>query len=89
MRIGSVRLIFVANSSPKDQRRLLELLNEKMADVKLLEVEVKQFLGSNQKALVPRMISLTEAARERKPTTCNHEVTNCETMLAPQFPNEQ
>jgi hypothetical protein len=82
LRTGRVRLIFVADSIPKELRRLVEFLNEKMADVEVLAVEVKQFLGSSQKALVPRVIGLTEAARERKPPPRNRGLTNRETMLA-------
>jgi hypothetical protein len=67
LRNGRVRLIFVADSIPKELRRLVEFMNDKMSDVEVLAVEVKQYLGHGQKAMVPRVIGLTEAARSKKP----------------------
>jgi hypothetical protein len=66
LRQGRIRLLFVADAIPRELRRLVEFLNAKMADVEVLAVEVKQFLGHGQKAMVPRVIGLTEAAREKK-----------------------
>jgi hypothetical protein len=64
---GRVRLIFVADHTPRELRRLVEFLNEKMAEVEVLIVEIKQYASADgQKALVPRVIGLTEAARSRK-----------------------
>jgi hypothetical protein len=68
LRAGKVRLLFVADSIPAELRRLVEFLNEKMDDVEVLAVEIKQFLGAGeQKVLVPRLIGMTEVAREKKP----------------------
>lgn len=71
-----VRLVFVADSTPKELRRLVEFLNEEMTNVEVLAVEVKQFQKPEDerfKALVPRVIGVTESARQakessRKPT---------------------
>ncbi|MBN2499802.1 MAG: hypothetical protein JXB38_03480 [Anaerolineales bacterium] len=64
---GRVRLIFVADHTPRELRRLVEFLNEKMEDVEVLIVEIKQYISTGgQKALVPRVIGLTEAARSKK-----------------------
>lgn len=72
LRAGQVRLIFVADETPKELRRLVEFLNEKMADVEVLAVEVKQFLGkADQIVLVPRVIGITEAIRKGKETGSN------------------
>ena len=68
LRQGQVRLIFVADDLPKELRRLVEFLNEQMSDVQVLAVEVKQFVGEGQKALVPRVIGATESALEKKGT---------------------
>ena len=38
-----VRLVFVADRTPKDLRRLVEFLNEEMANVEVLAVEIKQY----------------------------------------------
>jgi hypothetical protein len=68
LRQHRVRLIFVADSTPKELRRLVEFLNEEMRSVEALAVEVKQFQrdsGRGQTALVPRVLGLTEAARQK------------------------
>ncbi len=67
LRDGRVRLIFVADSTTPELRRLVEFLNEKMQDVEVLAVEVKQFLGEDgHKAVVPRVVGLTQAAIQTK-----------------------
>ena len=66
LRSGRVRLIFVADSVSRELRRLVEFLNEKMADVEVLAVEIKQFLGEGRTAHVPRVIGATETASEIK-----------------------
>jgi hypothetical protein len=68
LRQHKVRLVFVADSTPKELRRLVEFLNEEMANVEVLAVEVKQFQresGKGQTALGPRVVGLTETAREK------------------------
>ena len=67
-----VRLIFVADSTPKELRRLVEFLNEEMANIEVLAVEIKSYkgIGSNKsQALVPRVIGLTETIRSKKKKT--------------------
>ena len=66
LRDGRVRLVFVADQTTRELRRLVEFLNEKLVDIEVLAVEVKQFAGEEQTAVVPRVIGLTEAARETK-----------------------
>ncbi len=66
LRSGHVRLVFVADEIPRELRRLVEFLNEKMADVEVLAVEVKQFVTSGHRVVVPRVLGLTEAARASK-----------------------
>lgn len=68
LRAGTVRLIFVADTIPVELRRLVEFLNEKMSDIEVLAVEVKQFLGEGQKAIVPRVLGITETTREARRT---------------------
>ncbi len=57
---GRVRLIFVADETPRELRRLVEFLNSNMPNVDVFAVEIKQFLGKGQNALVPRLIGFTE-----------------------------
>jgi hypothetical protein len=67
LREGYIRLIFVADEIHRELRRLVEFLNSKMSDVEVLAVEIKQYLGQGQKAMVPRVIGMTEASRGTKP----------------------
>jgi hypothetical protein len=59
---GNVRLIFVADDISQELRRLVDFLDRKMtdADVRVLAIEIKQFKGKNQRAMVPRIIGRTE-----------------------------
>jgi hypothetical protein len=69
LRARKVRLVFVADKTRKELRRLVEFLNEEMRNVEVLAVEVKQFQQPDQmgqKALVPRVVGFTEAARAAK-----------------------
>lgn len=85
LKAGNVRLIFVADKIPTELRRLVEFLNEQMVKVEVLAVEVKQFLGEGQKAIVPRVIGVTETARDikqsanRKPITREGFLAKCST----------
>jgi len=66
LRTGHIRLVFLADRTPRELRRLVEFLNAKMADVEVLAVEVKQYLGDQHRVVVPRVVGLTEAARDTK-----------------------
>ncbi len=81
LRNGRIRLIFVADTIPRTLRRLVEFLNSKMNDVEVLAVEVKQFIGKGQKAMVPRVIGITEATRGTKPGSSRPQLTRT-TFLA-------
>ena len=66
LRQGRVRLLFVVNKAPAELRRLVEFLNEKMEDVEALIVELTQYQGDGQTALVPRVIGQTQQTSDRK-----------------------
>jgi hypothetical protein len=66
LRRGDVRLLFVADELPKELRRLIEFLNEQFTNIEVLGVELRQYVGEGIKALVPRVIGQTEAARDQK-----------------------
>lgn len=63
---GRVRLVFVADDIPKELRRLVEFLNEKLTNMEVIAVEIKQYLGDGLRAVVPRAIGLSEKSREIK-----------------------
>jgi hypothetical protein len=81
LKSSNVRLIFVADSVPSELRRLVEFLNEQMRTVEVLAVEAKQFVGEGVSAIVPRLLGMTETAREVKGQV-NRKPTNREQMLA-------
>lgn len=85
LRNHRVRLVFVSDSTSKELRRLIEFLNEEMSNVEVLAVEVKQFQrtgNQKQKALVPRVVGLTEATRNAKPPSSKRKGnTNQEEFL--------
>ena len=94
LRAGKIRLVFVADETPRELRRLVEFLNEKMRDVEVLAVEMKQFLGKEAPTvLVPRVIGLTETARAgkdsggvtppRKYTTREEFMAKCPPQIRP------
>lgn len=65
-RNGKLRLLFVADELPREVRRIIEFLNSKMIDVEVLGVELRQYVGSTLRAMVPRVIGQTEALRRSK-----------------------
>lgn len=66
LRKGDVRLLFVADELPKELRRLIEFLNEQFTNIEVLGVELRQYVGQGIRALVPRVVGQTEAARDQK-----------------------
>ena len=66
---GNVRLLFAADKIPRELRRIIEFLNEKMSTVEVLGVEIRQYRGRGISALVPRIVGQTETARDNKTTS--------------------
>ena len=66
LQAGRVRLVFVADVIPPELRRVVEFLNQQMNPAEVLAVEVRQYVGQDQQALVPRVIGITQSAAVRK-----------------------
>lgn len=66
---GRVRLLFVADALPTELRRVIEFLNEQMSPAEVLGIEIQNYEGDGLRALIPRIVGLTEAAREHKNPT--------------------
>ena len=66
LRDGRLRLLFVADAIPPELQRVIEFLNQRMDDIEVLGIEIKQFTNGKIKTMVPRVIGQTEQARERK-----------------------
>jgi hypothetical protein len=66
LQAGRVRLVFVADRIPSELRRIIEFLNDQMDPAEVMGVEVSQFVGEGQQALVPRVVGVTAEAERRK-----------------------
>jgi len=64
LRVGRVRLLFVADVLPPELVRVIEFLNEQMSPAEVLGVELRQFAGGRDgvKVLVPSVVGRTSAA---------------------------
>lgn len=71
LRLGRLRLVFVAEVISRELRRIIEFLNEQMTITDVLGVEIRQYvdIGGEYQALIPRLIGQTEAARDAKRTS--------------------
>lgn len=70
LKLGRLRLVFVADKISRELRRIIEFLNAQMTETEVLGVEIRQYVdaeGTHQ-TLVPTLIGQTEAAREAKGT---------------------
>lgn len=66
LQAGRIRMLFLADTIPSNLRRIVEFLNEQMDPAEVLAVEVKQYVGTGVKTLVPRVLGQTETARKKK-----------------------
>ena len=67
LRLGKLRLLFVADEIPDSLRRIIEFLNGQMADTEVLGLEIRQFISEqNHRTLVPRIIGRTPSAVQVK-----------------------
>lgn len=61
-----IRLVFVADEIPPELKRIVEFLNGQMDPAEVLAIEIKQYVGSGVKTLVPRVIGQTAEAQRAK-----------------------
>jgi hypothetical protein len=66
MQAGRIRMVFLADAIPPELRRVIEFLNGQMDPAEVIAVEVKQYVGSGLKALVPRVLGQTVEAQNKK-----------------------
>lgn len=68
LKLGKLRLVFVADEIPRELRRVIEFLNEQMESTEVIGVEVKQFAedGGEATTLMSTLIGQTETARQVK-----------------------
>lgn len=69
LRLGKLRLLFVADEIPETLQRIIEFLNGQMVDAEVLGLEIKQYVSdSNQRTLVPKLVGRTSASVQVKKT---------------------
>ena len=56
LREGNLRLLFVSDRIPSELRRVVEFLNDQMSRTEVIAIEVKQYTGGGETALVPRAL---------------------------------
>ena len=62
--VGRIRMVFVADIVPPELQRIVEFLNEGLTRAQVYAVELPQFVGGDQRTLVPRLIGATATARQ-------------------------
>ena len=66
LKAGRVRLVFVADEIPPELRRVVEFLNTQMNPAEVFAIEIRQFVGSGVRTLVPAVIGQTAQAEARR-----------------------
>ncbi len=59
---GRIRMLFVADEIPPELRRVVAFLNRQMNPAEVLAIEIRQFVGSDVRSLVPRVYGHPEDA---------------------------
>jgi hypothetical protein len=65
---GRLRLVFLADEIPTELQRIIEFLNENLANAEVFGVTVAMYVGEGIKAYVPRVVGQTARALD-KPST--------------------
>lgn len=67
LKVGRVRLLFVADEIPASLQRIIEFLNEQMTETEVLGLEIKHYVSADGlKTLVPHIIGRTVTAAQAK-----------------------
>jgi uncharacterized DUF497 family protein len=74
LRIGKIRMVFVADVIPDELKRIVEFLNSQMNPAEVFAVEIKQYVGESLKTLVPRVIGRTAEAMAAKSVSSNEGI---------------
>jgi hypothetical protein len=66
LQAGRIRMVFLADKIPTELQRIVEFLNSQMDPAEVLAIELRQFVGSGFKTMVPRVFGLTATATAKK-----------------------
>lgn len=76
LKIGKIRLLFVADEIPISLKSIIEFLNSQMIETEVLGLEIKQFISdTNLKTFVPRIVGQTSNTIQVKKNTLGNEET--------------
>jgi hypothetical protein len=59
---GRIRMIFVADEIPPELRKVVDFLARQLRSAEVFAIEVRQFQGSGEQALVPRLVSMPKSS---------------------------
>jgi len=69
LKVGKVRLVFVADYIPNELKNIVEFLNRQMHSAEVIAVEIPQYVGEGVKTLVPRVHGITSEVLLKKSKT--------------------
>ena len=84
----TLRLLFVADAIPDELAHIVEFLNEKMPDIQVLAVEIKQFPGETTQTLVPRVIGRLAKSRAGSASGGSTRRQLTQDLLLEELPND-
>lgn len=71
LRAGKIRLIFAADEIPPELKRVVEFLNEQMNPAEVLAIEIRQYVGTGVRTLVPNVIHSSKRVTTPPTSTSN------------------
>ena len=69
LKVGRLRMLFVADALPPELVRIIEFLNEQMDPAEVLGVELRQYVSGGHVVFVPQVIGRTPIAVDNKAWT--------------------
>lgn len=83
LRSGRIRMVFVADSIPKELKRIVEFLNEQMTPAEVLAVEIRNYVSvQGERTLIPSLVGATERAQANKAVTRQQANPSMEEWIA-------
>lgn len=66
LKTGKIRMLFIADEIPMELKQIVEFMNEQMNPAEVLALEIKQYVGQEQRTLIPRLFGQTSKTQIRK-----------------------
>jgi hypothetical protein len=66
LELGKIRMLFIADEIPLELKQIVEFLNEQMDPAEVLALEIKQYVGEDQKTLIPRVFGQSSKTQIKK-----------------------